>query len=103
MPCLKTAMLNNHARVQLISSDPQTANIACDALCNVGISCRLVNSPLDCQHAPACRWVQPLTAELQLRLTLDDAINTLEKTRHAFKSRDLADLRRRLQALMETL
>ncbi|WP_341304188.1 hypothetical protein [Pseudomonas sp. TMP25] len=96
-------MLDIHTCVQLISSDPQTANHARDALCNAGISCQLVNSPRDCQHAPACRWLQPLTNELQTRLILNDAINTLEKTRHAFKSRDLADLRRRLQALMETL
>ncbi len=96
-------MLNNHPCVQLISSDPQTANTARDALCHAGISCQLVHSPRDCQHAPVCRWLQPLPHELQMRLALDDAINTLEKTRHAFKSRDLADLRRRLQELMETL
>lgn len=39
----------------------------------------------------------------QLRLILDEAISTLEKTRHAFKSRDLADLRKRLQQCLEIL
>ncbi len=96
-------MLDALNPVQLICADPQAASQAREALCHAGISCQLLQGPRDCQHAPACRWLQPLTNELQLRLTLDDAISTLERTRHAFKSRDLADLRRRLQQLLETL
>ena len=100
---MKIVMVDVHSAVQLISADPQTAAKAREALCQAGVSCKLLHDPRDCQHAPACRWLQPLPAELQVRLTLDDAISTLEKTRHAFKSRDLADLRRRLQQLLETL
>lgn len=96
-------MLDVPSCVQLISSDPQTAVKAREVLCQAGINCQLLHSPRDCQHAPACRWLQPLPKELHVRLILENAINTLEKTRHAFKSRDLADLRRRLQELAETL
>jgi len=96
-------MLDLPICVQLISSDPQTADNAHDALCKAGISCQLLHSARACQHAPACRWLQPLPNELQVRLALENAIDTLEKTRHAFKSRDLADLRRRLQELAQAL
>ena len=100
---MKIAMLDDHSAVHVISADPQLASKAREALCQAGLSCKLLHDPRDCQHAPACRWLQPLTPEMQVRLTLDDAISTLERTRHAFKSRDLADLRRRLQQLLETL
>lgn len=100
---MKIAMIDDLSAVQVISADPHLASKAREALCQAGLSCKLLHDPRDCQHAPACRWLQPLSTEMQVRLTLDDAISTLEKTRHAFKSRDLADLRRRLQQLMETL
>lgn len=100
---VKIAMIDVQSAVQLISADPKLTNKAREVLCQAGLSCKLLHDPRDCEHAPACRWLQPLPAEMQLRLTLDDAISTLEKTRHAFKSRDLADLRRRLQQLLETL
>lgn len=96
-------MIDVHASVQLISVNPKITAKAREVLYQAGLSCKLLHDPRDCQHAPACRWLQPLPAELQLRLTLDDAISTLEKTRHAFKSRDLADLRQRLQQLLEKL
>jgi hypothetical protein len=96
-------MLDAQSCVQLICPDPQTTAKAREALGNAGINSQLLHSSRDCQHAPACRWLQPLTNELHMRLTLDAAVSTLEKTRHAFKSRDLADLRRRLQELLEQL
>lgn len=89
--------------IQLISNDTMAGTEAVELLCQAGISCNLIKSPHDCQFAPACRWLQPLSTELKTRLILDDAISTLEKTKHAFKSRDLSDLRRRLQELLETL
>lgn len=96
-------MIDVHTSVQVISADPQLTAKAREALCQAGLSCKLLHDPRDCQHAPACRWLQPLPAEVQLRLILDEAISTLEKTRHAFKSRDLADLRKRLQQCLEIL
>lgn len=37
----------------------------------------------------------------QLRQALEDTIEVLERTRHAFKSRELGQLRRRLVGLLE--
>lgn len=45
---------------------------------------------------------QMLTEETnQLRQALEDTIEVLERTRHAFKSRELGQLRRRLVSLLE--
>jgi hypothetical protein len=38
-----------------------------------------------------------------VRHALLDAVATLERTRHAFKSRELADLRMRLEQLLKDL
>lgn len=39
----------------------------------------------------------------QLRQALEETITVLERTRHAFKSRELGQLRRRLVCLLEQL
>ena len=46
---------------------------------------------------------EPQSQELVLRETLLDTIHTLEKTRHAFKSKDLGELRKRLEKTLERL
>lgn len=50
-------------------------------------------------------WLNDVPAEALTRITasLDDAITVLEGTRHAFKSAQLAQLRKRLSALREEL
>jgi len=65
----------------------------------------VICSPNDCSQAPLCRWLEqaPLGPEGRMQTALLDAIETLIRTRHAFKSRELADLRRRLEQLLEDL
>lgn len=43
----------------------------------------------------------PIEETDQLRQALEDTIEVLERTRHAFKSRELGQLRRRLVGLLE--
>ena len=50
-------------------------------------------------------WLKPerLNQAWRVRAELEEAIATLERTRHAFRSRQLADLRYRLQGLLRSL
>lgn len=59
----------------------------------------------DCSQAPLCQWLQAPSppAEDLLHAALSDTIATLMRTRHAFKSRELGELRTRLERLLEEL
>jgi len=72
---------------------------------DAGIGCELVREAHDCRLSPACRWLHgaPLTDEARLIGALDDVIEVLERTRHAFRSRELGALRRRLERLLNEL
>lgn len=65
----------------------------------------LICDPADCAQAPLCRWLAP--EELNdcglLAGAIQDAIVTLEQTRHAFRSKQLGGLRRRLEKLLQEL
>lgn len=65
----------------------------------------VICSPNDCSQAPLCRWLDPapLGPEGRVQTALLDAVETLIRTRHAFKSRELAELRKRLEQLLEEL
>ncbi|GIZ10600.1 hypothetical protein [Pseudomonas sp. NCCP-436] len=67
--------------------------------------CQVINDIQDCQHMPLCRWIRPLpsTSLGTLQASLDDAIEVLERSRHAFKSAQLAELRKRLCQVREEL
>lgn len=75
------------------------------ALEQAGVDCELICEPHDCSEAPLCRWLAPdqLNHAWRVRAELEEAIATLEGTRHAFRSRQLADLRYRLEALLQSL
>ncbi|WP_152486829.1 hypothetical protein [Halopseudomonas pelagia] len=75
------------------------------ALGQANISHELICQVADCSKAPACRWVgeEDLNSSGVLAAAVLDAIETLEQTRHAFRSKQLGDLRRRLEALLERL
>lgn len=66
-------------------------------------SVELICDPVDCAQAPLCRWVtpQPLNECGHLAAAIQDAIATLEQTRHAFRSSQLGGLRRRLEKLIQ--
>jgi hypothetical protein len=67
--------------------------------------CEVIADPCDCSHAPFCRWLQgdALRSDGQVRAALYDAVETLQRTRHAFQSRDLGQLRQRLERLLDDL
>lgn len=90
--------------LHLLSNDREVGDAACALLCSAGWTCQVVHSASDCEQAPHCHWLEHLPAQqVHMRAALDDAIATLEKTRHAFKSTSLGELRRRLQHLREEL
>jgi hypothetical protein len=73
------------------------------AACNV--PCTVLSSHQDCQQAPLCRWLQnePLSDTARIHALLADAISVLEHSRHAFKSRELGQLRHRLSDALKEL
>ncbi|MGG2398939.1 hypothetical protein ACJRW5_18520 [Pseudomonas sp. SH1-B] len=67
--------------------------------------CQIIETPGDCRHKPLCRWLQRLPEGSlgDVHAGLEDAIDVLERSRHSFKSAQLADLRKRLSQLLEEL
>jgi len=67
--------------------------------------CEVIADPGQCSQAPFCRWLhsEQLATDGRIQATLTEAVETLERTRHAFRSRDLAQLRQRLEQLLEDL
>lgn len=59
----------------------------------------------DCIHAPQCRCLDngQTEEESHLHAALQDVVATLERTRHAFRSRELGQLRKRLELLLGEL
>lgn len=92
-------------RILITHNDQQMACRLRRLLHNEGLDCSVLARPQDCSQAPLCGWLQdqPLPAHAALHATLADAIEVLERTRHAFKSRDLAGLRQRLEQLLGEL
>ncbi|WP_437879994.1 hypothetical protein [Pseudomonas sp. LRF_L74] len=86
---------------RVLCNDPQLA-LTLRGLLPIGeVLCR----PADCSQAPLCRWLKdaPLGIHGRLQSALVDTLETLERTRHAFRSRELGELRRRLEQLLEEL
>lgn len=88
--------------LQLLSLDPSLAGKAHALLSEAGLGCQVLGHPADCTLASLCQGL--LQEELQhLRTALLDAIATLERSRHAFRSRELGALRQRLEHLLDNL
>ncbi|MFP6847900.1 MAG: hypothetical protein VCA57_04290 [Pseudomonas sp.] len=90
---------------QIICADPALGHLLSQWLASQAIAGEVVCSPAICYHAPLCGCLKPVWLEPQglVRHALLDAVATLERTRHAFKSRELADLRMRLEQLLKDL
>ncbi|WP_157719030.1 hypothetical protein [Halopseudomonas salegens] len=90
-------------RVVLNSDDGAVLDQVREAL--QGYDLELICDPADCSQAPLCRWLDPeaLNDSGQLTAAIQDAIFTLEQTRHAFRSKQLGGLRRRLETLLQEL
>ena len=86
---------------RIACSDPRLAA----SLRRVFGDCEVIEDPHDCSRAPLCRWLGSarLGEEGRVRAALSDAVATLERTRHAFRSRELGQLRQRLEQLLVEL
>ncbi|MDF3931855.1 hypothetical protein [Pseudomonas citronellolis] len=69
------------------------------------VPCAVLGGPQDCEQAPLCRWFKdaPLSDAARVHALLADAIGVIERSRHAFRSRELGQLRRRLVEALEEL
>lgn len=87
----------------IASGDRDLANRLRQHLAAADLPCDVLAESADCHEAPLCRWLRadPVSEPARLRAALVNAVGVLERTRHAFKSRELGELRRRLEALLE--
>ncbi|WP_394559941.1 hypothetical protein [Aquipseudomonas alcaligenes] len=87
--------------LRIACSDPQ---LACELRHLLG-HCEVIESPHKCSQAPLCRWLGDARVDTAARMkdALSDTVATLERTRHAFRSRELGQLRRRLEQLLVEL
>lgn len=85
------------------SSHPEGARRIILALQDAAIDVDIIHEPSDCRAAPACRWIDASCVNPDGRLAgaLLDAIQTIEDTRHSFKSKQLGALRKRLQQTLD--
>lgn len=98
-------MADARPALQVLCLDAPRACHAHQLLDAAGIDCEILDNPESCLLAPHCRAMGAADAHRvnHLRQALHDAVLTLEKTRHAFKSHDLALLRKRLEGLLQNL
>ncbi|PSS56319.1 hypothetical protein [Pseudomonas sp. BBP2017] len=90
---------------RIICNDRELADQLHHLLVHTVPDCEVLTAPRDCSAAPFCRWLgeAPLGPAGQVQVALVEAIEVLERTRHAFKSRELGQLRQHLNALLDTL
>ena len=84
---------------------PQCASRVRQLLQAQAPGCEVLGQPGDCSQAPRCHWLQALPPQQAgaVQVLLSEAIEVLEQTRHAFKSAQLAQLRKRLSRMLEDL
>lgn len=89
----------------VVSADNRQRQVIARLLDEAALDCELLCQPEDCAQAPLCRWLAPerLNDVGRIASELLEAIHTLEQTRHAFRSKQLGGLRKRLQLLLESL
>lgn len=90
----------------VLASDDQTLAIQVGSLVERSeLTCTLLTRSSDCPQMPLCRWLKdaPLNHAGRIQALLGETIETLESTRHAFKSRELGRLRKRLQQALKEL
>lgn len=90
---------------RIICTDPTLGTRLRHWLAEQPASGEVICAPADCSEAPLCGWLKPPTglSDSAVQAALLDAVATLARTRHAFKSRELAELRTRLERLLEEL
>jgi hypothetical protein len=98
-------MTTPQAAPRIICTDSALATELTHWLVNHSQSAEVIHETGDCTNAPLCRWLKdtPEGLEGHVQLALLEAVETLMRTRHAFRSKDLADLRKRLEGLLKQL
>ena len=93
------------AQLLVVSQDPALARELRALLAAHEIPCAVLTGRQDCTQAPLCRWFKdaPLSESARIHALLDDAVMVLERSRHAFKSRELGQLRLRLSEALKEL
>jgi hypothetical protein len=95
----------NQIRLLVTLPKAQCANRVRQILQAQAPGCEVLGQPSDCSQAAGCRWLQALPPQQAgaVQALLSDAVEILEQTRHAFKSAQLAQLRKRLSRMLEDL
>jgi len=93
------------AQLLVTCQDPTLARELRALLAAHEMPCAVLSGRQDCSQAPLCRWFKdaPLSDSARVLALLDDAITVLERSRHAFKSRELGELRLRLSNALKEL
>lgn len=93
------------AQLLVVSQDPALTRQLRALLAAHDLPCAVLGDRQDCSQAPLCRWFRdaPLSDSARVQALLDDAIGVLERSRHAFKSRELGQLRHRLTDALKEL
>jgi hypothetical protein len=95
----------HQTRLLVTLVEPQCASRVRQLLQAQAPGCEVLGQPSDCSQAPRCHWLQALPPHQAgaVQALLSDAIEVLEQTRHAFKSAQLAQLRKRLSRMLADL
>jgi hypothetical protein len=98
-------MHESNQTARIICNDRKLADQLRHQLALIAPDCEVLSAPGHCSEALSCRWPgeTQLTPAWWLRAALLDATEVLERTRHSFKSRELGQLRQRLNALLDKL
>lgn len=95
----------NQTRLLVTLPKPQCVSRVRQLLQAQAPGCEVLGQPRDCSQAAHCHWLQALPPHQAgtVQALLSDAVEVLEQTRHAFKSAQLAQLRKRLNRMLEDL
>ncbi|CAI8934107.1 CZB domain-containing protein [Pseudomonas sp. IT-P253] len=98
-------MRESNQPARIICNDRELADQLRHLLVHIALDCEVLSVPGNCSAAPFCRWLGEAQLGLagRVQVALVEATEVLEQTRHAFKSRELGLLRRRLVALLDEL
>lgn len=95
----------NRTRLLVTLPDPACAERVQRLLHTQAPGCEVLGEPRDCRQAAQCRWLRELSGgqAAEVQALLREAVAVLEHSRQAFKSAQLAALRRRLSRMLEEL
>ncbi len=91
--------------VKVLCNDPELVEQMRKLLAGQVAAGQVFCEPRACSEAPLCRWLAevPLGQAGRVQSTLLDVIDILHNSRHAFKSKAVAQARRRLDELLREL